>query len=150
MASQDLSYKGSCHCGNIEIEIKTQRPVEETPTRQCGCSFCRSKNALYATNPDDRVTFKALRTDILQRYRFGHKTADFLICRECGSFMGAFMESDDESDLWGYAVPNLINLENWSQFPKPQAGPMNYENEDATERLERRKQRWSRARVVFA
>jgi hypothetical protein len=29
----------------------------------------------------------------LDRYRFGSKTADFLLCRDCGVYLGAVMQS---------------------------------------------------------
>jgi len=43
------------------------------------------------------MRFKIRDKEKLQRYRFGLKTADFLVCRACGVFVGALMTEDGKS-----------------------------------------------------
>ena len=148
MSEDKFCYEGGCHCGAISLKIESHLAASDRATRACGCSFCATRGALYATDPNDRVTFQAKDETALQRYRFGHGSADFLLCHHCGGFLGAFMEAEDGGE-WGYAVPNLQNLSESNLFPAPSGAPMDYDNESEADRLERRRARWSRAQVKF-
>jgi hypothetical protein len=86
------------------------------------------------------VRFSARDPDRLARYRFGHKTADFLICRDCGGFLGVFMRDGER----GYAVVNVNACEEPERFGR-EAATMDYEAEDETDRLARRRARWTPA-----
>ncbi|HZF30577.1 MAG TPA: hypothetical protein VE907_15785 [Gammaproteobacteria bacterium] len=74
----------------------------------------------------------------LHAYRFGHKTADFLICRNCGSYIGARMQSGDR----GFGIINVRVL-NALAARLPEPAPMDYDNEGTAERLARRESRWT-------
>ena len=148
MSEDKCCYEGGCHCGAISVTIESQQLASERATRCCGCSFCVTRGALYATDPEDRVSFHVRDETALQRYGFGHGSADFLLCHHCGSFLGAFMEAEDGGE-WGYAVPNLQNLNERNLFPAPSGAPMDYDSESEAGRLARRHARWSRASVIF-
>ena len=90
------------------------------------------------------LIFRVTDREALVRYRFGLKLSDFLICARCGSYVGVYM--DDPGGALG--VLNLNVLKDRSRFSAPTS--MDYEGESVTERLQRRRQRWTPARLEFA
>jgi hypothetical protein len=80
---------GGCHCGNISYVFDTSARVEALNLRACQCSFCRAHGARTTSDPNGEIRISIRDSEKLQRYRFGLKTADFLICRACGVFVGA-------------------------------------------------------------
>ena len=74
----------------------------------------------------------------LQRYRFGLGITDFLICRRCGVYLLAVMDLDGAP----YAVLNANALVCRDQMTSA-VQPMDYDGEDETARLARRKTRWT-------
>lgn len=74
----------------------------------------------------------------LSRYRFGQKTADFVFCGRCGSYLGAVTEEDG-------APLMVINLRAFDPPPEGlrEAQPMSYEGESRGVRDARRTSRWS-------
>jgi len=132
------AYEGRCHCGAIGFVYRTALKGERWSVRACQCSFCRLHDALSTSDPQGGLAFEAREPELLQRYRFGGRTADFLICRRCGVYVGAQMTADGR-------VSGIINVHALrtppSGLPTPVA--MSYEGEGASERLERRSQRWT-------
>ena len=82
-----MIYSGSCHCGAITAEYKTNAAVS---LRHDGCGFCSSRGVKSASDPSGRLRLVSLLP--LTRYRFGQKTADFLICPACGTYVATHME----------------------------------------------------------
>ena len=76
----------------------------------------------------------------LNRYQFGLGTADFIVCNECGAYMGAFF--DDAGT--GYATLNINVFDNRLDFSQP-AASANYDTEDVESRKTRRRARWTPA-----
>ena len=74
----------------------------------------------------------------LVRYRFGHKTADFLICPDCGTYVATRMEGPRGPvgvvNVVGLAIPELKD--------EP-ATLVSLEGESVDERLRRRLSRWT-------
>ncbi len=75
----------------------------------------------------------------LSRYRFGLKTADFLVCRECGAYTGAYFPDDDGR---AYAIVSANYLEKPHGFSQ-EAAHVDYGAETAEERRARRRARWT-------
>ena len=77
----------------------------------------------------------------LSRYRFGSKTADFLICARCGVYVGALVESNGHL----YATVNVNVLE-----PPllQEATSVSYEGETPESRIARRLSNWTPAQLV--
>lgn len=74
----------------------------------------------------------------LSRYQFGWKTADFLLCRDCGVYLGAVMQS--ERGRFGIINVRVLHpLVDRLQQPER----MNYDNEGLAERQARRENRWT-------
>ena len=133
------TVSGACHCGNLSFEFATRKDVEEIRMRACDCSFCRSHAARNWSDPDGSVVIRIADEHNLQKYRFGLQTADFYICRICGAYLGAVLS--DRDGTW-----STVNLR-LSALPL-EANPVSYENEDAAERIERRKRIWTPTTVL--
>jgi hypothetical protein len=132
-----MAYRGGCHCGALLVTFESALAPEAMQRRACQCSFCRAHGALTASDPDGALRFDA-EAGALIRYRFGLKTADFLICARCGVYVGAIYGEDDE--LWG--IVNVSALHDRSAFTAPIA-EISYDNETVSTRGERRKRRWT-------
>lgn len=149
MPSEQRIIYGGCHCGNLTFEMHSARPPEELPLRTCGCSFCRAHGGLYTSDPEGFVRFAVGDPARLSRYRFGHRTADFLICRDCGVFLGAVMSEGERA----CAVVNVRACEAPDRFTGATGATgapttMDYGGEDEAERLARRRARWTPAEIV--
>ena len=83
---------GGCHCGNIHVRLRLTKPPEDNPLRACPCSFCRSHNPRMLSDPVGLFEVRADHWSLVERYRFGTRTCDFLICRRCGVFIAAIAE----------------------------------------------------------
>lgn len=128
-----MIYRGACHCGAVRAEYETNEPVR---LRQDGCSFCASRGVKSASDPQGRLRIAASKK--LNRYRFGHKTADFLICPACGTYVAALMESPRGP----IGVANVIGL-NIAELKNLPVTLTSLEGESVDERLKRRISRWT-------
>lgn len=136
-------YEGSCHCGAIGFRYACDAPPASWAIRACQCRFCRAHDALSASDPAATIRFTASEPGQLQRYRFGLKTADFLLCRRCGVYIGAVIETS--SGQFG-----IINTHALTDAPPDLAAPapMHYDSEEVTGRVARREERWSPVREI--
>jgi hypothetical protein len=76
--------------------------------------------------------------DAFNQYQFGRRTADFLLCRNCGVYLGAVMRSKRGS----FGIINVRVLHSLlDRLQEPER--MYYENEGLAERQERRESRWT-------
>jgi hypothetical protein len=124
----------------VTFRLAASRPPEDLPVRACGCRFCRQHAALSTSDPDGHVIFQVADPARLARYRFGLKTADFLICGNCGVYIGAFMPDGERA----YAILNVNACDEPQRFlQKPVA--MDYGAEDEAGRLARRRAKWTPA-----
>jgi len=133
-------YPGSCHCGAIGFTYRTDIEPDRWSIRACQCSFCRAHDALSTSDPAGQLSFAAARPELLKKYRFGLVTADFLLCRECGVYIGAVIAST------GGAF-GIINVHALTETPENLAAvtPISYDGEDAGGRVSRREERWTPA-----
>lgn len=136
-------YPGRCYCGAIGFRYATEVAPPDWSIRACRCRFCRAHDALSTSDPAGRLDFEATEPRHLQRYRFAMKTADFLLCRNCGVYIGAVIASP--AGRWG-----IINTHALDPVPDDIAGvqPISYDGEDATGRVARREERWTPVQSV--
>jgi hypothetical protein len=73
----------------------------------------------------------------VQKYRFGSRTADYLLCRQCGVYLGAVCETSTGCR----AVINTRCLEDRAAFVQEAVHP-DYDNETVEARLARRALNW--------
>ena len=132
------SYPGQCFCGSIGFDYETAIAASDWSIRACQCAFCRAHNALSTSDPAGTLHFHASDLDNLQRYRFAMRTADFLLCRECGVYIGAVIET--EQGRFG-----IINTHSLKVTPGDIAAvePITYDSEDKQGRVGRRQTRWT-------
>jgi hypothetical protein len=133
-------HAGGCHCGNLRYALETPLALTQLPLRTCQCSFCRHHGARSTSDPAGRIRFEVQDAAQLTRYRFGLRTADFLICARCGIYVGALMRADGAQ----WAIVNANALDEAAQLTQ-QPQPMDYEGEDESARQSRRRARWSPA-----
>lgn len=75
---------GSCHCGNITLEIDfTNNPSSYKP-RVCDCSFCRKHGASYISDKNGKISISVKSLSNLNKYKQGRCIAEFLLCNICG------------------------------------------------------------------
>jgi hypothetical protein len=135
------TWSGRCHCGAIGFTYTTATPPAQWSVRACQCTFCRAHGALSTSDPRGGIRFHASSTESLTRYRFGLRTADFLLCARCGVYIGAVMALGDRSI-------GIVNVNALAPAPEALAAPvpMTYDGEREEERARRRTERWSPAR----
>lgn len=143
MADGIASYAGRCHCGAIGYRYTCVTPPTDWAIRACQCRFCRLHDALSTSDPTGTIAFEATEPEQLRRYRFGLRTADFLLCRQCGVYIGALIETPNGR----FGIINTHALVD-PQPPMAKREPASYDGEDTRDRVARREERWSRVTVV--
>jgi hypothetical protein len=132
-----IEYLARCHCGGLTARYRTAIPPAAWSVRACQCSFCRSHGSLSTSDPAGVLEFRSTDLNQLQRYRFGGRTADFLVCRECGVFVGVQMASDQGR----IGVLNVLALRPLLALAAVE--PMDYGAENPEGRRLRREARWT-------
>jgi hypothetical protein len=132
------TFEGSCHCGALSFTFETALAVTQWSVRACQCRFCQARGAMTTSDPAGRLQFRINEADALQRYRFGLKTADFLLCKRCGVYLGAQIDT-------AHGAFGIINTRALSPLPQelPAAVAADYGSESASERIQRRARRWT-------
>jgi len=127
---------GHCHCGAIRVILEPSKPTSELPLCACQCSFCRSRGALTTADPAGHLFVEAAPGSI-NRYRFGLRITDFVLCAECGTYVAATMDVDGAP----MAVLNVRGVD-LAGFEGRTPDPMTYDDEGPQERAARRRDRW--------
>ena len=130
--------RGSCHCGNISFVFATDKTDSELPKRECQCGFCRRHGRISTSDPDGELRITVGAAEKLNKYRFGHRTADFYVCRDCGAVPVVTSEID------GAAI-GLVDVRMIDGFPWSRAGTTSHdrEGEEVNDRLARRRLNWT-------
>ena len=105
--------------------------------RSCACSFCRSHGTRTVSDPAGQAELRASDWSLVEKYRFGSRTADYILCRRCGVYIGAVCETP--SGL--RSVINTLCLENRDRLCQDAARP-DYDGEAIEDRLARREANW--------
>jgi hypothetical protein len=130
---------GHCHCGNLELTMATALQPEALPVRECQCSFCRSHGARASSDPHGSLRIRVEAAEDLSRYRFGLRTADFLICKRCGNYLAAVMTMPDGRTC---ATANINLFDAAQRFTQPPVA-VSYTAETAEQRRARRLANWT-------
>jgi hypothetical protein len=123
----------------VRWELETLLPPSRWSVRACQCRFCRLHGGLSTSDPAGRVRVLVELPELLVRYRFGSRSADFLLCGGCGVYVGAVMEEPDGA----WAIVNARTLDDDASVALAPAQPMSYEGETREQRRVRRRERWS-------
>jgi hypothetical protein len=103
----------------------------------CQCGFCRKHNARAFSDPNASVTLTVHEPEHLQRYSFGLRTAEALVCRRCGVYVAMVLTEGDRA----WSTINIDALEERALFTRP-AEARDFSAEDIASRTARRKARW--------
>jgi hypothetical protein len=139
------TFRGSCHCGNVALALETTLAPERLPLRECACAFCRKHGARTTADPTGRARITVRDPELLARYRFEHRTADFLTCRACGVYVAAIVSDGGRA----FATLNVRAFDDQLSFGS-QAIPVSYEGESADARRRRRREKWTPVEIVEA
>jgi len=126
-------YEGACHCGEVVARFETAIAPDQMDVRADQCGFCRRHGAKTVSDPAGRLALR-FRESAVERYRFGTRSSDFIVCRSCGAYMAAIIE--------GFGVLNVVAAD-IRPFAEKAARAVDYEDETAATRLQRRRQRWT-------
>jgi hypothetical protein len=137
-----MEYRGGCHCGNLRLTLQLAQPPEAVRLRACQHSFCRAHATRTTSDPNGAVEVWAENWSLVEPYRFGTGTAEFLICRRCGVYIGAVC--DTPAGL--RAVINTNALDDRARFAGEPTSH-DYGGETLADRLARRAANWTPARV---
>ena len=131
-------HNGGCHCGNLRLTLRLTQAPGSVSLRACGCSFCRANQTRTVSDPNGAAEIWAADWAEVSRYRFGSGTADFLVCRRCGIYLGAITETDNGTRM----VTNTNCLEDRARFTGTPA-PTDHDNETVDSRIARRAANWT-------
>jgi hypothetical protein len=132
------TFVGGCHCGNLSFVFAASAPLAVLGVRADLCSFCRAHGARNTSDPKGTMRIRVRDGSKLGRYRFALKTADFLICRDCGVYIGALLEDGGQ----GWFTVNVNAFADKPPLDYP-VSPRDFDAEDAAERIARRKRTWT-------
>lgn len=138
-------YQGQCHCGALKVEYESAVDPADTTVRECQCSFCRMHGAKAVSDPAGTLRFTEQTQGTLQRYRFGLNTADFIVCKTCGAYMGVILTDGDT----GYGVVNIRTLADGAKFTADPTAA-DYDAETTAARIARRKAKWTPVEIIPA
>jgi len=144
MAGPSYSYSGSCHCGAVSVALSLTRAASEIAVRACQCGFCRPRGTRTVAEAAGRAVISAASPDQVRRYRFGLKTADYLVCSTCGTYIGAVQEEAE-------GLISVINVGGLDipDFRDRTPDPVSYNGETVAERLVRRRTYWMPAVISW-
>ena len=135
-------HTGACHCGAITVAFRTGLAAGALTIRACQCSFCRRHGVKAVADPAGSLRIEA-KADGLMHYRFGLQTADFLICRDCGCYVAAMIDTAGQRratlNVSATAIAGL------SERP---AEPVSYDGESVDERKARRLRSWTPVEII--
>ncbi|WP_428263167.1 hypothetical protein [Haliangium sp.] len=134
------TFHGGCHCGDVITQFTVTASANELVPRRCTCGFCTRVGPRYLSDPTGSLVLRVADGGGLIRYRFGTQTADFLMCRRCGIYLGVVCEV--EGALRGVVNANTLDVE----LPAP-AALKSFDGEEGAARLARRARTWTPAEL---
>jgi hypothetical protein len=133
-------HHGGCHCGNLRVHLVLSQPPEAVRVRSCQCSFCRAHATRTTSDPHGSAEISAGDWSLVEPYRFGTATCEFLICRRCGVYIGAVQET---TAGWR-AVINTNCLDDRATFAAIPVA-VDHDGETTDDRISRRAANWTPA-----
>jgi hypothetical protein len=98
--------------------------------------MCRRHGASYISDPSARLELRHRDRSLLSLYRFGHGTAQWVICSRCGVLTAVLCEIEGR-------LRAVVRVQSMVEhvFPTPEIAT-DFESESVAERLERRARTW--------
>lgn len=142
-ALRELKPAGSCHCGAVQVDLRLSRAPSGLKVRACRCGFCTGRGARTVSDPAGHATVRCDGPQALIAYRFGLRTADYLLCAACGTYVAAVQR--DEPPL---AVVNVGGL-GVPEFLDREPEPVDHAGETVDARIARRRGYWMPVAFAF-
>ncbi len=131
-------YQGGCHCGALGIIYRTDIDPMYWRLRHDGCSFCRRHGVVGTSDPAGTLSVDIEDPSKVRYYRFAHRTADFLICAECGVFVAAITDTaQGKRAVINARVLDGVSL-NWASVVD-----VHFDDESPPQRSDRRALHWT-------
>jgi len=132
-----MLIRGNCHCRNISFTLTWDPEPPEIPVRACTCSFCTKHGNVWTSNPQGALRIAIAQPELVGRYTFGTRTAEFLVCSRCGIVPVATSRIDGNV----YAAVNVNSFAGVDSSLLRRASA-SFDGEAEASRLERRKRNW--------
>jgi hypothetical protein len=132
-----MLINGRCHCGNIAFRLNWEPDPTEIPARACTCSFCRKHGGVWTSCPGGSLRAVVEQPSRVSKYAFGTKTAEFLVCSNCG--VVPIVTSRIDGQLFAVVSVNAFDGVDPALLRQAAAS---FEAEDEAVRLARRKRNW--------
>jgi hypothetical protein len=133
-----MKHAGGCHCGNLRITLTLSKAPGDCELRACQCSFCRGHGARTTADPQGALALEVRDPSKLNRYRFGLKTADYLMCSDCGVYLAAVCDTPAGKR----ATINVNCLDDRAAFTREPIAA-DYDGETREGRVKRRAEKWT-------
>ena|SRR5438132_7270242 len=130
-------FDSACHCGALRLAFMTDVAPSQWRVRACQCAFCRAHGARTTSDSAGSVRFTILDSAALVEYRFGLRTAEFLLCARCGVYIAAMVTTPRGR----FATINVNALRDVADIAGAQK--VTYDGETAKQRLARREGGWT-------
>ncbi len=104
MQGEMRTYRGSCHCGKVQFEIRSTLK----PANRCNCSLCRRRAAVMTRVPASDFRLLA-GEDALGLYQFNTRVAKHYFCGTCGIY--TFHRPRVAPELYGVNVGCLEGVD---------------------------------------
>ena len=130
-------FEGRCQCGAIGFELRSTRAPSAWAIRACQCRFCRGHGARTTSDPEGSVRFSIADPAKLNSYRFASHSAEFLLCRDCGTYIAAVIDTPRGR----FATLNVNVLV--PALDVPAATPVTYDAETPVQKRARRERNWT-------
>lgn len=140
-----MRISGSCHCGNITFRLDWRPEPTEILARACTCSFCAKHGGLWTSCPTGSLKITVRQPELVSKYSFGTRTADFHVCSSCGVVPVVTSRIDGRL----YAVVSVNAFQDVDPALVRRAAAT-YDGESESTRLARRKLNWIAAVEIQA
>lgn len=132
-----MLINGGCQCGNISFKLEWLPDPIKIPAWACACSFCKAHQGVWTSSPAAELQVQINNPRLLSRHTFATRTAEFLVCTQCGDIPLVTSEIDKRL----YAVVNVHALHGISPtlFKHFQS---DFDGESIEDRTSRRRRNW--------
>lgn len=127
----------------MQVDLELSQAPDDLRLRACQCGFCRPRGVRTISDPQGRAIVRASHPGALNRYRFGLRLADYLLCAACGTYIAAIQP--DESPI---GVVNVGGL-GVPEFERRAPDTVDYGGETGEDRLARRRSYWMPIEIAY-
>ena len=80
------TYKGACHCGNVEFEFEIAGD-DITDGIRCNCSICKRLACVHSLKVEQENLRLVKGEDSIHTYQWGDHEIPFTFCSNCGVYV---------------------------------------------------------------